>query len=204
MAAPVGARGVGARGLRLGAQGCFLGAIELEGRGAAARRRRGLARRGRWRRRDRRRARVGIANVGERLFDGQQFSGLHQPDQPDLQMEARLQRGLEVAEEVERKLQIAGEILFGKLPGDFGQLCALRAEAAMRRALSPPRDPRHQQIAEVAGQFAAKCCRFRPLRSSSSTTSSMRRESPAARARRDFFRATRGRTRPAAPGPRRG
>ena len=61
--------------------------------GAARRRRRG------WRA-----AAVGapFTQTGQRLLDRQQPAGLHQPQQPDLQVEARLQRSLQIAEQIER------------------------------------------------------------------------------------------------------
>ena len=37
------------------------------------------------------------AESGQRLFDGQQAAGLHQAHQADLQVEARLQRSLQIA-----------------------------------------------------------------------------------------------------------
>ena len=88
-------------------------------------------------------------------------------------MKARLKRKLQIAKEIERKMQIAGEVFFEKR-GDLGQAVAL-GRPLPRSALYLRRDPCNQQIAKVARKFAGKMLRVWPLRSSSSTTSSIRR-----------------------------
>ena len=52
---------------------------------------------------------------------GTSLPRLHHAQQPQFQMEARLQGELQIAEQIERKLQVAGQILFGKLRGDLRQ-----------------------------------------------------------------------------------
>src|ERR1019366_7388053 len=93
--------------------------------------------------------------TGQRLFDGQQAARLHQANQADLQVKPRLQRVLQILEEIERELQVARQVLFGEPFGDGGQLVALR-RAGRHQARIGARHPGDQQIAEVARQLAAE------------------------------------------------
>ena len=78
------------------------------------------------------------AETRQSLFDGQQAAGLHEPHQADLQVEAGLQRGLQILEEIERELQVAGQVLFGETArrcrASFSRCAAL---AATRRVSAP-------------------------------------------------------------------
>src|SRR5690349_24555181 len=68
-------------------------------------------------------------------------------------MEARLERGLKVLEEIKRKRKISRQIFLGKSRGDFGHalpLCGARGDQARVGA----GNARDQQIAKVARQLA--------------------------------------------------
>ena len=68
-------------------------------------------------------------------------------------MQARLQRRLQVAEQIERELQVAREIFFGELLRDFGEL-GLFGGRGRDQARGAARDPGDQQVADVAGELA--------------------------------------------------
>ena len=85
------------------------------------------------------------AETRQRLLDRQQAAGLHQPQQPDLQVEARLQRGLQIPEQIERELQVARQILFGETrrrsaPASRAARRWRRPGAYPRRRSGPPAD----------------------------------------------------------------
>src|SRR5437868_33772 len=81
-------------------------------------------------------------------------------------MKPRLQRLLQILEEIERELQVARQVLFGKLRGNIRQLLAL-----LRRRSDQPRgkrsfgsgDSRDQQVPEVARQLAAEVLQVVPV-----------------------------------------
>ena len=100
----------------------------------------------------------------QRLLDRQQPARLHHPQQADLQMKPRLQRELQIAEQIERELQIARQILFAKsAPRCRASCCALARRTPRSGARRAPGDPRHQQVAEIARQFAAEMLQVVPV-----------------------------------------
>jgi len=70
-------------------------------------------------------------------------------------MKARLQRGLQITKQVERELQIPREVFFGKRLRNPSQARSLAGRPRDQPRVAP-RDPRHQQIPEIAGEFAAE------------------------------------------------
>ena len=70
-------------------------------------------------------------------------------------MEAGLEGELQVAEEVERELEVTGEVLFAKICNDSLHFSAF-GRAGGKKPGFLAGDLRDQQIAEVAGEFAGE------------------------------------------------
>ena len=68
-------------------------------------------------------------------------------------MKARLKGGLQVGKQIERKLQISGQILFRKRSRDLRQTLALLWGSGDEFGVS---HLGHQQIAKIAGHFTAE------------------------------------------------
>ena len=95
------------------------------------------------------------SQIRNRFLDRHQLAGLNQPQQPDLQMQPRLQGKLQVFEQIERDLEITRQIFFGKPARNLRQPLPVR-RSRPRSAACCAGDFRHQQIAEITGQFAAE------------------------------------------------
>jgi hypothetical protein len=86
----------------------------------------------------------------DRFFDRQQLTGLHHFQESDFEVETGLQGELQIAEEIERELEIAGEVFFCERLGDAEHLRAFGRAGGDESGVLPG-DFRDQQIAEVTG-----------------------------------------------------
>src|SRR5262245_206366 len=150
-----GSERVGAvRKLRLAAR-CLLCAVDFEWSRSG---RRGRAWRGgrAARSRCRRSWLFGGLSDFERLqgfFDPNEAACVYHPHQAELQMKSRLQRGLKILEQIERDLQITGEILFGKSCGNLSQALPFLVRGGDQSRFA---NLRNQKIAEIARKLSAE------------------------------------------------